>query len=228
MSAKRRRTPRDARRRSLGQNFLVDRSEISRLLRAVEVQPDQLIVEVGAGSGALTVPLARAGARVLAVEPDPAWVRRLRNRLTQSRVGDRVEIVGGDFRSITFPTEPFRVVSNPPFGQTTALLQALLDNPTRGPWRADVLVQSDVARKRVATPPTSLRSAAWAPWWIFQLGPQMPRTAFRPIPTVDATLLMVHRREPAILPEWLAPNFRGLLRPGWNPPHPRRRSKGLP
>lgn len=224
MSAKRRRTPRDARRRSLGQNFLVDQSEISRIVQAAAVQPDQLVVEVGAGTGALTLPLARAGARVVALEPDPVWAGSLQENLIDSGLADQVQIARVDFRAMPLPTEPYRVVSNPPFALTTALFARLLDDPTQGPWRADLLIQYEVARKRATTPPTSLRSTAWAPWWTFQLGPRVPRTAFRPVPKVNAALLIVLRRDPAVFPEWLAPGLRELLRPGWNPPTQRRRS----
>ena len=225
MPAKRRRTPRDARRRSLGQNFLVDRTDVNRVVQAVQVEPDQLIVEVGAGTGALTIPLALAGARVVAVESDPVWVKRLHDGVVRAGVVDQVRIVSADFWSTPLPTEPYRVVANPPFALTTALFARLLADPTQGPWRADVLVQYEVARKRAAIPPTNLRTAAWAPWWTFQLGPTVPRTAFRPVPKVDAALLIVRRRDPAVFPEWLAPQLRELLRPGWNPPERRRRNR---
>jgi 23S rRNA (adenine-N6)-dimethyltransferase len=101
---------------------------------------------------------------------------------------------------------------------TTALFARLFDNPAVGPLRADLLVQYEVARKRAATPPTTLRSAAWAPWWTFQFGPVVPRKAFRPVPRVDAALLVVRRRYPPILPEWMAPQLREVLRPAWKPP----------
>lgn len=218
MSAKQRRTPRDARRRSLGQNFLVDQNEVSRLIDAVNVRPGDLIVEVGAGTGALTLPLARAGAQLIATEPDPAWARRLGERVNDAGLVDEVNIVRQDFREIEWPSEPYRVVSNPPFGLTTTLFASLFDNPAEGPMRADLLVQFEVARKRAAVPPTTLRSAAWAPWWTFQLGPVVPRTAFRPVPGVEAALLTARRRHTAVLPEWLAPQLRELLRPGWDPP----------
>lgn len=220
MSAKRRRTPRDARKRSLGQNFLVDRGEVSRLIDAVQARPGELIVEVGAGTGALTLPLARAGARVIAIEPDADWARQVRGRVSQAGLVDQIEIIQQDFREIPWPSEAHRVVSNPPFGLTTALFESLFDDPAKGPIRADVLIQFEVARKRAAVPPTTLRSAAWAPWWTFQLGPIIPRSAFRPVPRVDAALLTAHRRDPAVLPEWLAPQLRELLRPGWHPPPP--------
>lgn len=226
MSAKRRRTPRDERRRSFGQNFLVDRTVVKRIVQAVQPLPGQLIVELGAGRGALTIPLARAGARVLAVERDPAWVRRLRQNVAGAELGDRVTVLSADLRSVPLPTEEgYRVVSNPPFGLTTALFARLFDDPERGPWRADLLVQREVARKRATLPPPNLRTAAWAPWWIFEIGLTVPRSAFRPIPKVDAALLQVRRREPPVLPVWLAPRLRELLRPGWNPPAPRKHNK---
>lgn len=218
MSAKRRRTPRDVRRRSLGQNFLVDRTEVNRLVDAIDVDPGELIIEIGAGTGALTVPLLQAGASVIAIEKDPVWARQLHEKVREKGLLDQVEIVRRDFRVTEWQSETYRVVSNPPFGLTTALFARLFDNPAVGPLRADLLIQYEVARKRAAAPPTTLRSAAWAPWWTFQLGPVVPRKAFRPVPRVDAALLVVRRRYPPVLPEWLAPQLRELLRPAWNPP----------
>lgn len=216
MAAKRRRTPRDTRRRELGQNFLADRREIHRIIEAVQVKPGELVVEIGAGRGALTIPLARTGTRVIALEVDPVWAARLRERVIGLDL--EVEVHHEDLRSMRFPAEPYRVISNPPFGLTTSLCDKLFDDPANGPWRADLLLQYEVARKRATTPPTSLRSAAWAPWWEFELGHTVRAKAFRPVPSVDAALLSVRRRDPAVLPTWLAPQLRDLLRSGWHPP----------
>ena len=217
----RRRTGRGRWRRS--QNFLADPSAISRLLRAVDVRPDDLVVDLGAGGGALTLPLADAGARVVAVEIDPVWVARLRDRVQRAGVADRVRVVHGDLHTFRTPGEAWRVVANPPFGRTTAVLRLLLDDPVRGPDRADLVVQLEVARKRARQPPTTLRSAAWAPWWTFEMGTRIDRAAFRPVPGVDAALLTIRRREPPVLPAWLAPGLADALRPVWTPPQPDRR-----
>ena len=74
-----RHSPRDERRRTFSQNFLEDRGLAEEL--ASSVTESELVLEIGAGRGALTVPLASRGARVLAVERDAIWARRLEDRL---------------------------------------------------------------------------------------------------------------------------------------------------
>ncbi len=213
----RRRTEWDPRRRSLGQHHLADPAVVRKVLRTVEVADGDLVVDLGAGGGALTVPLARTGARVLAVEVDPVWAGRLRARVRQAGVADRVRVVQADLRRVVWPDEPYRVVANPPFNLTTALLRRLLDDPTAGPTRADLIVQAAVARKRAQRPPTTLLSASWAPWWDCSTDLRIDRRAFRPAPRVDAALLTFRRRDPPILPPALAPAFTTLLRPAWPP-----------
>jgi len=227
-------TRRDRRRRSLGQNFLVDSALIERFVSDLDLDEQHdgrhdeqhVVLEIGAGTGALTVPMARRGAEILAVEADPVWADRLRRRLA-AEVPDaaRVRVVAGDVRHVRLPERPYRVVGNVPFGGTTDLLAHLLDDPARGPVRADLIVQYEVARKHAMTPPTALRTAAWAPWWEFELGARIGRDSFRPRPGVDAAVLVVRKREPAILPPHLAGELREALRPVWGAAVVRRPSR---
>lgn len=215
MSGRQRRTDRDQRRRTLGQNFLVDDQLIHRFVAGLDLAPDEVVVDIGAGAGALTLPLAKAGARVWAVEPDPRWVDRLRRSLLVAGVADRVRVIEAGIERVRLPRGDYRVVANPPFALTTEILALLLDRPDRGPTRADLILQQEVARKHAVTPPASLRTAAWAPWWRFEIGLRLDRNAFRPRPGVDARVLTVHRRPDPVLPLWLAPDFRSLLQPVW-------------
>jgi 23S rRNA (adenine-N6)-dimethyltransferase len=179
------------------------------------------VLDVGCGCGSTTLELARvvgAGGRVVAVERDPVWADRLRAAAERAGVADRVEVVEADFRQLDRPRERYRVVANPPYNLTTALLAWLLDEPERGPWRADLVIQLEVARKHAAQPPVALRTAAWAPWWLFEHRLTIDRNAFRPVPAVDSALLTVHRRDPPVLPPWIATELRDLLRAGWSPP----------
>lgn len=81
---------------------------------------------------------------------------------------------------------------------------SLLDDPTLPLSRADLIVQDEVATKRATVPPSTLLSTVWAPWWDDQPGRRVPGRAFRPVPRVDAAVLIVRRREYALLPTAMA------------------------
>lgn len=218
MPGRQRRTERDQRRRNLGQNFLVDEQLVSRLLTTLDLRPGELVVDIGAGVGALSIPLAMAGVRVWAAEPDSRWAAKLRTSAESAGLAERLRVIETEVQRLRFPREPYRVVANPPFAMTTEILSLLLENPERWPVRADLVLQQEVARKHASVPPASLRTAAWTPWWHFELGMRIQRNAFRPRPSVDARVLCINRRIEPVLPEWLAPRMRDLLRPAWNPP----------
>lgn len=208
-------TERDTRRREFGQNFLVDQQVIERFIRSLGLRAGELVVDLGAGTGALTRPLLDAGVEVWAVERDPVWSRRLRRSVESWGAHGNSRVIEADLRRLRLPRTPFRIVANPPFGLTTEILTRLLDTPDRGPDRIDLIVQREVAVKHSRLPPASLRTAAWAPWWEFHLGTTIDRGAFRPRPRVDAAVLTIVRRDSPVLPTWLAPQLRELLRPAW-------------
>ena len=207
------RTPRDERRRRLGQNFL--RADLADALVAdAAFNPGDLVVEIGPGRGACTFALARLGVRVIALEKDPTWADALRREVRRRGLRN-VIVVRGDALDARLPRQPFRVFGSLPFGSTTAILRRLLGNPGGPLERADVVVQWEVARKRAATPPSTALSTAWAPWWTFDVGRRIPATAFRPVPRVDAALLRVLRRRPPLLPLRMAPAYFDFVERGW-------------
>jgi 23S rRNA (adenine-N6)-dimethyltransferase len=212
------RTARDQRRREFGQNFL-EAATADRLVDQATFRAGELVVEIGAGSGAITLALARRGVRILAIEPDPEWARRLRQRMdahSSLRVVEaELRVVEADFLAVALPAEPFRVVGSLPFGRTTDIMRRLLDDPRTPLWRADVIVQWEVACKRAAMPPSTLLSTTWAPWWDIRLGPHIPAQKFRPVPRVDAGFLTIVRRSPALLPPTMARSYAQFVRQNW-------------
>lgn len=215
MSA-RRRTDRDWRRRQLGQNFL-DPATADQIVDQAAFAPGELVVEIGAGSGAITRALARRPLRLITVEPDPVWARRLRE--------SGVRVIERDFLAVTLPREPFRIFGSLPFARTTEILHRLLDDPAIPLRRADVIVQWEVAVKRAATPPVTLVSTAWAPWWEVRLARRIPAAMFRPVPRVDAGLLTITRRDPPLLPVAMARPFADFVQREWPFASARQRSR---
>ena len=143
-----RRTPRDERRRSLGQNFL--RPDLAdRLVAGAAFVPGDLVVEIGAGRGACTFALARHGVQVVALEKDPRWAQWLRREVARRGLGECVHVVCRDALDYQMPRRPFRAFGSLPFGATTSILRHLLDDPSSGLLRADLIVQREVAAQAV-------------------------------------------------------------------------------
>jgi SAM-dependent methyltransferase len=151
---------RRAARRGLDQHFLRSSRLAAELVRSAGLTRDDLVLEIGAGSGRLTAELARVAGYVLAVEIDAHWAQKLSERFKRD---PRVAVVPADALEVGLPAEPFRVVANLPFGRTTALLHHLLDDPNVPLRRADLVVEWGSALKRAAVWPSSLLGVTWAP-----------------------------------------------------------------
>jgi 23S rRNA (adenine-N6)-dimethyltransferase len=167
-------------RRSWGWHPLVD-EWAGRIVADAGVRPGELVVDVGAGHGALTAHLVTAGARVVAVELHPARAERLRARFAAADV----TVVCVDVAEFRWPHRPFRVVASPPYGRGSELLRALLAPGSRLA-AADLVLQRAVVR-RYAERGGSRR-------WDVRQGRSLPRQAFRPPPRVDSAVLVVRRR----------------------------------
>jgi 23S rRNA (adenine-N6)-dimethyltransferase len=201
---------RRARRHSLGQHFLESEALVARLLADAEVAPDDTVVDLGAGRGALTAALARRAGSVIAVELDPDLVTTLAARF---RSGQNVVVLQADARDVALPRTPYRVLANPPWSCTADVLHRLLDDVDGGLARADLVLQWQVARARVAG--DDMLGAIWSPWWCFARGRRIPAALFRPAPSVDAGVLVITRREPPRLPVTEFAQYAEFVRSKW-------------
>jgi 23S rRNA (adenine-N6)-dimethyltransferase len=166
----------------------------AQLVRDACIEPDDLVVDLGAGTGRLTAELARVARHVIAVELDPALVRRLRGRWPN------VSVIEGDAARFRLPREPFRVVANVPFHHTTDLLHLLLDDPSTPLVRADLVVEWGVAFKRSVPWPSSISGVVWGAYYEATLARRLPREAFAPAPATDAGVLVFRRRAEPLVP----------------------------
>jgi 23S rRNA (adenine-N6)-dimethyltransferase len=149
---------------------------------AARLRTGELVVDLGAGTGNLTLPLAETGARVIAVELHPRRAAALRHTLRNHDV----VVVERDLSTFLPPGRPFRVVANPPFAETAAVLSML--GRARHLVRADLVLQRGVVRQLEAGERRSTRSLGAR--WVMDL----PPAAFVPRPSVDASLVTLRPR----------------------------------
>jgi 23S rRNA (adenine-N6)-dimethyltransferase len=193
-------------KRGRGRHFLRSSKLAAELVRAAGIQPGDLVLDVGAGTGALTAALARAGARVVAVEIDARLAADLRRRFPA--------VIEADARRIRLPGEPFKVVANLPFEGSTAILRRLL-HPRVPLESADVIVEWAVAVKRAALWPSTELSVCWSAWFELSVTRRLPRSAFAPPPAVDAGVLRAVRRTTSLVPVAAHRSYAAFLARGF-------------
>jgi 16S rRNA (adenine1518-N6/adenine1519-N6)-dimethyltransferase len=202
-------------KRSLGQNFLVDPNLQRKIVEALGAGPDDEVLEVGPGRGALTRHLVGRVRRLVLVELDDALAAEL-----GAAYGDRadVEVVHGDVLRVRLAdhvrdASRLRVVGNIPYNITTPILFRLLERPR--PAEVVLMVQDEVAERIVAEPGTKaygalavgVQSVARAER-LFGVG----RSAFRPVPRVDSAVVRVRPLRPEPLTEAEEARLRVLVR----------------
>jgi 23S rRNA (adenine-N6)-dimethyltransferase len=160
-------------------------------VREAGIAPGDRVVDIGAGTGVITAALADAGATVTALEADPALATVLERRFD----GRTVRIIRADAGRWAWPADPFSVVSNLPFAGSGAILRSLLRDPRCGLRHAHVIVQWEFAEKHAAVWPSTLRSAYWRAWFDVGISARLARSVFSPVPSVDAAVLRIVRRD---------------------------------
>ncbi len=188
--------------KKLGQNFVHDPNTVRRIVRAAELRPDDVVVEVGPGLGSLTLALLPAVAAVHAVEIDPVLAARLPRTVAERAPGlaDRLTVVGADALRVHGSQLPgaTALVANLPYNVgVPVVLHLLAELP--GLRRGLVMVQAEVA-ERLAAPPGSkaygVPSAKLAWFAAARRAGPVPRAVFWPMPGVDSGLLAFDRRDP--------------------------------
>ncbi|MBI3287651.1 MAG: 16S rRNA (adenine(1518)-N(6)/adenine(1519)-N(6))-dimethyltransferase RsmA [Chloroflexi bacterium] len=191
-------------KKSLGQNFATSAALIRSLVEAAELEPGDVVLEVGPGLGTLTRALAQRAGSVIAVEIDTRLMPILRQTLADlSNVhlieGDILKVDPGSLlRAARIGTERYQVVANLPYYLTSHLLRHLLES-IPSPERMVVTVQREVAQRIVAGPgQMSLLAVSVQFFSRPRLVARVPRGAFWPSPGVESAVLRLDTRIPPL------------------------------
>lgn len=180
-------------RKELGQHFLVDENVLGVIGRLAELEPEDVVLEVGAGLGVLTRYLASRAAHVHAVEVDRSLEPHLRDiENVTLHLGDALQL---DLAALA--PDATKLVANLPYNIATPLIVESLDGlPNVAHWT--VMVQREVADRLFAAQSTKAYGAVSV---LVQLAAErtgfhpVSRTVFRPPPNVDSALVAFRRVE---------------------------------
>lgn len=175
------------------QNFLGNDSLVRDLLTKTSISSNDIVYEIGAGSGIITQELCKKAKRVIAFELD----RNLYDKLLKRFQGNKsLDLKPVDFLSYKLPNYPYKVFSNIPFNITSEIIKKLTFSDTP-PEDCYLLVQYEAARKFAGKPIDSKNSQIAVilnPWFEFRIIHKFNSSDFFPKPNVEIILLEIKKR----------------------------------
>lgn len=204
--------------RTLGQNFLHDRNLARWIVQQVDIAPDDYVVEIGPGLGALTEFLLDSGARVLAIEKDARLANFLREKLRDRQLEVlHADALKFDTRKL-FAQRNVKCVGNFPYYISSQLVLKFIRFPSPiSLWL--LMLQWEMARRLSARPSSSdygaLTLQVQLHYRVEYLRTVRP-TVFFPQPAVDSAVVQIALRDPFELPECDYDAFQKLVRRGFS------------
>ena len=185
--------------KGLGQNFVIDGNVCQRIVRQVEINSADVVLEIGPGLGSLSLAILETGAPLIAIEIDNRLAKQLPETVAMHNPNAELTVLNQDALEVTeLPKPPTVLVANLPYNVSVPVLLNLLERfPTLR--EGVVMVQAEVADRLAAKPNNkdygvpSLKSSWWAD---VALAGSISRSIFWPIPNVDSKLVFFKRHEP--------------------------------
>ena len=198
--------------KGLGQNFLIDKSVLKKIIGAADIKPSDFIIEVGPGLGVLTQALAKQAKTVIAVEKDPKMCEILKETLKDYK---NIKIINDDVLKTRLACEPqprrersssagvknYKVVANLPYYITSPVIRKFLESE-RQPELMVLMVQKEVGQRICSSPPKMNLLAVSVQFYANpEIIDYVKKQSFWPQPKVDSAILkilaFVQRKYPA-------------------------------
>lgn len=181
-------------KKRFGQNFLIDKKVLRKIIRAASLQSKDTIIEIGPGTGILTQELAKKVKKIIAVEKDKKMVDILEKT---TRTLENVKIIQGDILKLTIKnyalkTKNYKVVANLPYYIVSPVIRKFLEN-NNPPSLMTLMVQKEVAQRIVAKPPNMNLLAISVQFYAkAKIISYVSRQSFWPKPEVDGAILKIN------------------------------------
>jgi len=139
--------------KKLGQNFLIGKRAIKKIITAANLQSNDLVLEIGPGLGTLTQELTKRVKRVIAIEKDPRMVEILRETMSNFK---NIKIIQDDILKVEICKlfkNSYKVVASLPFYLTAPVIRKFLEKEKIKPLQMVLVIQKEVAQRICAKPP---------------------------------------------------------------------------
>jgi 16S rRNA (adenine1518-N6/adenine1519-N6)-dimethyltransferase len=180
-------------RKRLGQNFLIDKRVLKKIVETAELSPKDVVLEIGPGIGNLTIELAKKVKKLIAVEKDQRVIEILKERLRKEKIKN-VKIFKEDILKFLNSFEPkflYKVVANIPFYLTSRLIRKLLEMEKK-PTLIVLVVQKEVAQRICAKPPKMNPLAISVQFYAkAEIISFVSKNSFWPKPKVDCAIIKI-------------------------------------
>ena len=197
------------RQHTYSQHFLRGPRLVAELIGHSNVRKNDVVYDLGAGSGVITSVLARRCRQVVAVEIEPQALSKLRQNVGMF---ENVRIVAKDIVKLVPPSEPYKIFANIPFHLSATIVRKFTE-AEHPPKSMYLIAQKQFARKLVPGDDhfTSQLSAEIGPWFTARIRKTLRKTDFTPPPAVDTVLLEIKLREQALISKVDLIQYRDLV-----------------
>lgn len=178
--------------RCTGQHFTIDSALINDAIRLAEIKKEDVVLDIGAGLGFLTVRLVRYSEKVIAIENDARLILELKSKFALNR---NLTLIEADFRKWSIPRECFKVVSNIPYGITSDILRSLMFNNAEYFTKGCLIMQSEPAKKLTQQRFFNPYVVFYHTFFDLELICEVSPDSFMPPPTVKSALLKISKKE---------------------------------
>ncbi|WP_244864902.1 rRNA adenine N(6)-methyltransferase family protein [Paenibacillus sp. J23TS9] len=197
-----------------GQHLLHNKRVVHDLITTAKITKNDVVIDIGAGLGAITLPLAEKAKKVIAFENDISFLRKLHDKVEGI---SNIRTIHRDFLQGYLPREPFCVVANIPFSITTPILRKLLD-PAIPLQRAAIIIEKGAANRFTASLMKNPEILKWRMWYDIEMVQVLAPTYFSPPPKVECSILSIQRKANPDIPSRYESVFMGLAEHGLRNP----------
>lgn len=191
------------------QNYLIDNNKLNNILQKADIKEDEVILEIGAGIGTLTIPMAKRAKKVIAIEKDPVITDILKQIIIKEKL-DNIELINDDALKIEYPHFD-KVVSNLPYQISSPITFKLLNYDFK---KAILMYQLEFAKRmnaKVNTKEYSRLSVALYYRADINIIDTLPPEAFIPQPKVNSAVIELIPKDNVKLNKYFDDVIRALF-----------------